>query len=539
MTPPQTTDAAAEQDAASKTAPVPAGQLWIAAFIALVAIVVRAWMSWSTHSTTEDFYITLRYSENIAHGVGFIYNHGERVLGTTTPLYTLLLALSAWLHVNPIIFGKLLNIVADGGTCFLMAYLPARAEIGCPRAGQFAALLYAFSSTPISITIGGMETGLVTCVCMAMVLAYVARSTRALYLLGAVLFLLRIDGLLLFGLLAVSLAIRQRRIPWGDLFLSILVALPWIAFAYGYFGSPIPTSLTAKLYVYSHAMATPRSVTLEAFRTQFLGGITQMALSLFFAVGVVGIVLRAVWTPGSWTLHKPHVDSLETADHSPGKQSIGASLAAPALWLCVYYLAMFLSRVPPFPWYFLPPWPVYLIVAILGVRITLGWIPAGAARAFKRIENPAVCGTLALLGLYGVAHLRQIRTAIAQDQFVEDTLREPLGLWFKDHALPGERILLEPIGYVGYFSQRPILDMIGLVSPEVFRSYRTPDPLADMVARFRPEWLCIRPAEMRSIQRGDSKILESDYDYVREFHVPGRLPDFLIYHLRKGRVYSR
>jgi len=43
-------------------------------------------------NTVDDAYITFRYARNLANGVGFVYNAGERVLGTTTPAYTLLLA---------------------------------------------------------------------------------------------------------------------------------------------------------------------------------------------------------------------------------------------------------------------------------------------------------------------------------------------------------------------------------------------------------------------------------------------------------------
>ena len=40
----------------------------------------------------DDAYITYRYAENLAGGNGFVYNVGEQILGTSTPLYTLLLA---------------------------------------------------------------------------------------------------------------------------------------------------------------------------------------------------------------------------------------------------------------------------------------------------------------------------------------------------------------------------------------------------------------------------------------------------------------
>ncbi|MCS6911199.1 MAG: hypothetical protein NZM11_11645, partial [Anaerolineales bacterium] len=46
-------------------------------------------------NTVDDAYITFRYARNLIGGAGFVYNVGERVLGTTTPAYTLLLALGA------------------------------------------------------------------------------------------------------------------------------------------------------------------------------------------------------------------------------------------------------------------------------------------------------------------------------------------------------------------------------------------------------------------------------------------------------------
>ncbi len=43
--------------------------------------------------TIDDAFITFRYSRNIVSGAGFVYNPGVHTLGTTTPLYTLLMAL--------------------------------------------------------------------------------------------------------------------------------------------------------------------------------------------------------------------------------------------------------------------------------------------------------------------------------------------------------------------------------------------------------------------------------------------------------------
>ena len=53
---------------------------------------VWVWFALSTRVSLEDGYITFRYALNIVRGNGFVYNVGERVLGTTTPLQTVLLA---------------------------------------------------------------------------------------------------------------------------------------------------------------------------------------------------------------------------------------------------------------------------------------------------------------------------------------------------------------------------------------------------------------------------------------------------------------
>jgi hypothetical protein len=58
-------------------------------YIDLVTIILFvAFYNWHY----DDPFITNRYSTNLARGLGFAYNGGERVLSTTTPLFAVLLA---------------------------------------------------------------------------------------------------------------------------------------------------------------------------------------------------------------------------------------------------------------------------------------------------------------------------------------------------------------------------------------------------------------------------------------------------------------
>lgn len=494
----------------------PSQQHGVAIGIAIVAVAARVFVSWRTHSTGEDALITLRYAQNYASGRGFVYNPGEHVMGVTTPLYCLLLSLFQSLHLHALACGKAINIAADGLTCYLLARLMARPEIGRPVEGLFAAAIYALTSTPISVSIGGMETGIVTCVGFAMIYAYIAKREMWLYGLGAVLFLLRIDGLLLFMFLTVALAIRERKPAPRAGALFLILVIPWLIYATAQFGSPVPTSLVAKITVYSHPSFAPQHArftptNVEAFKAQFLTGWPQRVVTALFAIGAVMLFCLAV-----------------------ARESRGV-LLAPVLWCLLYFAVMLTSRVPAFPWYFLPPWPVVVMVACLagaaGVERFAKLYPEPTNSLGPRVL-PAVLGGMLLLGLL---HLRGVSAEVAEAQRVEDTLRMPVGLWLRDHVAEGERVMLEPIGYIGYYSRCRVLDTIGLVSPEVLSSYKKEgDPRADIIRRLKPEWLCLRKAESASLAEtyrltGVDPL--ADYAISDRFQTPGAEP-FIVYRLK-------
>src|SRR5438046_3029704 len=62
----------------------------------------------------DDPYITYRYASNVASGNGFVFNLGERVQSTTTPLFTLILAAGGALGLDIPTLGYILS-----GLCLL------------------------------------------------------------------------------------------------------------------------------------------------------------------------------------------------------------------------------------------------------------------------------------------------------------------------------------------------------------------------------------------------------------------------------------
>lgn len=471
--------------------------------IAALAVAIRVGISVSTHFTWEDSLITLRYAENLARGHGFVYNPGERILGTTTPLYALFLALVARLGLPPLAFGKGINILADGALC-LVVYrwlCLLRQE----TAGRVAAFWIAVSPLHIRWAISGMETSLVT-LCSAVVwLAYAQRRYRTAYGVLAVLFLLRWDSVLLLAVLTAAIVWRERRLPLRELGLFALLILPWLLFATWYFGSPIPVTGFAKMTVYGWRR---REVFLPELRKLLF---LCFGPPYFLPTLAAGIGLVCAWRE-RWTL-----------------------LGPPLGWFALYWSAFLLSKVLLFPWYVIPPLPVYELLASVG-----------AARIARRVGAswPRRWQQAALLTVIGLALLLMVWPPLAacrETQSIEDHLRRPIGLWLKAHSAPTDRIMLEPIGYIGYYSERPVLDVVGLVTPKVLPAYNPQNiaPMWNIAQTFRPEWCVLRPGEIQHIHdaaRLAGRSWEDDYELIKTFaYTPRRNREPIVFSIYRRK----
>ena len=81
----------------------------LAIFISLAMIGLAVGL-WIKHIILDDALITFRVAENLAYGRGFVYNVGERVQVTTTPLYAMILAAGTWLFGSALQAALVLNI---------------------------------------------------------------------------------------------------------------------------------------------------------------------------------------------------------------------------------------------------------------------------------------------------------------------------------------------------------------------------------------------------------------------------------------------
>ncbi len=461
----------------------------------VVALVIRITVAFASQYTNEDYMITLRYAENLAGGHGLVYNVGERVLGTTTPLYTLFLALVALVRQSPTLCGKGLNILSDSVLCLLL-YAWLRHE-RLERAGRVAAFIAAIHPLNIQWAISGMETSLVATCGVWSLYALSRRSIVETYVALGILFLLRWDTVLLAAVITAVVVLRDRRLPLAAIGTFMAIVAPWLIVSTIYYGNPIPVTARAKMTVYGweadhlpvdrvrieaagHGMGLTRWLRFEP--TWLLRRFPTQQKLLNFVIGMPGAcALTIAACTGLWLIIRHRSPVL-----------LGASL-----W-CLFYVGSFMvSRVLLFSWYLIPPMPIYTALAAIGLDAALTRMPASLKPRGKPQLVWAALAACAVVSGWTTA------TTLRRSQRIEADARIPMGVWLRAHARSTDRVLLEPIGYIGYYSHRSIIDVIGLVSPDVLQFYgaSTRSPWLEQVIRYEPEWCVLRPIELDDLRR--------------------------------------
>jgi hypothetical protein len=66
--------------------------------------------------------------------------------------------------------------------------------------------------------------------------------------------------------------------------------------------------------------------------------------------------------------------------------------------------------------------------------------------------------------------------------------------WLAEHTGPNDLLAVHDIGAVGYFARRPLLDLAGLITPEVIPIIRDEAALLEFIKSRRAEYLVTFPS---------------------------------------------
>jgi hypothetical protein len=410
------------------------------------------------HWAYDDPFITFRYAANLRAGLGFVYNSGERVLSTTAPLYTLLLAGMGWFWSDLPRLSNLISALslASGG---VLLYLVGRWWRE-PVAGVVAAALYPFF--PLMISTFGAET----CFYMMLVLGafafYAGERHRAAMALAALAALTRADGILVAVVLGVDSLFRYRRMALQPLLVFMLLVVPWYLFSWIYFGSPFPATLAAKQHQGQMAVSSSFA---KGFLLQLRGYALQPLYWLHGLLALVGI---------GYAISKAHRWLL------------------PLSWGALYFVSYAFLGVSRYHWYYAPLVPVILVAVGLGVAAVSLWLYP----VMIRWRGIRVGTLIALIALLVWPQIQGLRYAYSHPDTRARIYRE-VGVWLAENTPPDASVGALEVGIIGYYARRRMVDFAGLIQPEVAQQMRSETTYQDTaiwaVQTYHPDYLVLNP----------------------------------------------
>jgi hypothetical protein len=453
--------------------------------------------------TIDDAFITFRYARNLAEGAGFVYNLGQHVLGTTTPLYATLMAALYRIGVTDLPSAAwVLNALLDAGTAWML-YVIGRRLVD-RTAGVAAALLFACAPMGIAFSAGGMEGSLfVFMMVAALLLALNGHLVASMALLGLDT-LVRPEAALAAIVVLLVTAIREKRLPLREGLAYGLTLAPWLAFATWYFGSPIPQSMSAKSTVYAAVYQSEPWINALALVMQAgLPGQSLFLLRAYDNLNAVLLLLVAVALP-----------ILVGLAISAGRRLIRANPAAipwvlfPLLY-ALAYAAAGARGVRMFHWYIVPLVPFYALLLAVGLRTATG-NRRGPVLGWAAFVLVALWWTPSLVSPEGIGY--PVGFTNGRERLYEEVATDYDGRW------DGSTLLALPeIGAIGYHTRARVLDTVGLVSPSAVRYYPIPNAqlLADnavpsaLIRDARPDYVVTLDRFIRGTLVPDSWFFEN------------------------------
>lgn len=400
----------------------------------------------------DDGWIHQTYARNLVLSGRWEFAPGVVSAGSTAPLWTLLLAVGYLFRLPPLLWAFALGAMSLAAAIWMAMRLfrvlwPAYEDQDWIAGGALAlSWMLAWSAA------SGMETLLF--IFMALwLLALYCEERRPLPvkagIIGGLFVLTRPEGVVLLALLSLGLAWQRDYQSLARLWLpAIIPLLPYFAFNLSTSGTLWPNTFYAKQAEYQALLAQPLP--------------TRFVRLLFFSVGGPETGWR-----GMSAAHLLLAPGLLVALWR-GLQSDWSKrrllISMPALWAGAHVF-LYAFRLPVtyqhgrYLWASLPIWILY------GV--------AGSIEITRRARHYGRVGTIgARVATLAFATLLLVFFVLGGDAYRRDVAfvegeMVATAEWLKGNTPPDALVAAHDIGAIGYFAQRPLLDLAGLVSPEI------------------------------------------------------------------------
>jgi arabinofuranosyltransferase len=516
----------------------------------LLCLVMGSATAWFAHSENrnngfplDDGWIHLQFAKNLHDYGSFSYFRNTNVTaGSTAPLYTFLLAAGFFFTSNEMILSYVLGILF-----FLLAVytfyrlLVTLSEPGSPIPFIGACLL-ALEPRLHWAALSGMETTLFIFLLIAAFYFYKVRLSVPLGIVLGLLVWTRPEALILPLIFMIDWwyhnwlktrhtknrkNVESERIPFfrswiaKTFAITVLITAGYFIFNAALSGSMLPNTYAAKLKYYS---GVAEQFPTEVF--QFLTDGHMIVIALF-----AGIFLFSVVTTIFQLRQQP--------------------MLIPVLWCTALFLAYWKDL--PFLYqngrYMMPLLPMFIVIGLEGMKLTLRAL-SNISSIFQKGKSRLIAEIL--IGVLMAAHFGyaswQGRSVYQNTcKYISDR-QVAAARWIVKNLPRDAVIATHDIGAIAFYSDRKIVDMVGLISPEMVPRIGSLDLLLQFLAEKKVTHLAVlrnwfEIANQKLLFQTDERIPEImevfEFDPASVHFVPknaGYLKDIAAELIRRGQL---
>lgn len=413
----------------------------------------------------DDPWIHLQFAKNVAEYGSFSYFKNELVTaGSTSPIYTLILAAGFLITKNEMWLSYIIGILFFSLSVFYFYRLSGDIF---PKENWLAivsALLLVFDKWLNLITITGMETTLYIFLLVACYYYYRKMNAIGFAVTLGLTFWTRPDALAFIAAIVIDYLFRvylKQKSPKDNLEITLFEKkdLYKIAAVFGlivgaYFvmnmvisGSLLPNTYGAKVRYYSPEFRS---------RTDFLKFevweyFTESAYLLIFIPFVIGV-------------YKLFFDSIKLRYND----------LLPAFLFIVILIFIYWYKLPyahRFGRYLMPIFPFYILLALYGSREFFRWFANYLGD--KKLVNVLNILLIAVTVVYFASEYNKNKE-VYRDQSRHIYIRQvETAKWLNVNTPEGSIIATHDVGAIAFYSNRKVVDVVGLINPEFISKLNT------------------------------------------------------------------
>jgi hypothetical protein len=454
--------------------------------LSLSAYLLTSWSSYRLGFPLDDAWIHQTYARNLAMRHEWAFLPGQPSAGSTAPLWTLLLAPGFFLPLAPYLWTYLLGGLLLFGLAVLAERLARQASPSYQPASPWIGIFFILEWHLAWTAVSGMET-LLQIILVTATLGLLIIDKRLYTLMGFLVGLslwVRPDGVTLLGplvcyalLVEKTLASRLKALV-GLAFGFFVLLIPYLLFNLALSGTPLPNTFYAKQQEYAAWQNNP------LWQRSFSG-------ALAFLTGP-GLVLL-------WSF-------LQKTFREIRARRWGIPLAA--LWIGGYLL-LYTSRLPAYQHgrYLMPALGIFLLIGLLGFCETLPQARSHRERFLRQLALTLLVTFTLVFGAFGAFTYGQ-DVAFIESEMVDSAQ------WAARNLPPEALIAAHDIGALGYFGEHPILDLAGLVSPEVIPFIRDEAKLAAYLNTQGAQYLIVFPNWYQTLAKGREPVYAGQGQFI-------------------------